>query len=128
MDYVQDLHELCETLGEAVKEANEKIRQAGGKLTGDDVGYVDKLTHALKSIKAVIAMSGDEDEYSNDDGASYWYPTRSHNMSNRSHRRYSRSREFSRNNTLADQLRDLLQDAPDDKTRQEIKRLIERLD
>ncbi len=65
MDYVKDLHELCETISESIKDANEKIRAAGGKLNGSDVDYVDKLTHALKSVKATIAMMEDEDGYSN---------------------------------------------------------------
>ena len=93
---MDELHELCDTLHDAVREANDKIRQAGGKLTGDDLTYIDKLTHSLKSVKAVIAM-GD----------------------NTSHRM--------KYNGFAEQLKNLLPDAPDDKTRMDIKRLIERL-
>ncbi len=124
MNYANDLHELCETLGKAVREANDKIKQSGGTLKGDDLSYIDKLTHSIKSIKTVLPMM--EDEYSND-GMSYWRPTRSHD-DGMSRRRYSRYSEYSNNNTLADQLRDLLPDSPDDKTRQDIKRLIDRLE
>ena len=56
MDYINDLHEMCDTLSHELKEANEKISNGGGKLSGSDLDYVDKLTHALKSIKTTIAM------------------------------------------------------------------------
>lgn len=73
MDYYNELHELCETIKEAISEANEKIKKAGGSLSAGDVEYIDKLTHSLKSIKAVMAMMDEEDggEYSGSDGGSY---------------------------------------------------------
>ena len=69
MDNTKELHELCETISSAITEANEKIRAAGGKLTAGDVDYVDKLTHAMKSVKAVIGMMDEEGE-----GYSGYYP------------------------------------------------------
>ena len=67
---IKVLYDLCETLSRALKDANEKIRNAGGKLGAGDLDYLDKLTHSLKSIKTTIAMveSEDEGEYSNN----YW--------------------------------------------------------
>ncbi len=70
MDYINELHELCETISREIAEANEKIRSSGGKLTGGDYETIDKLTHSLKSIKAVIAMMEDEGG-SYADGGSY---------------------------------------------------------
>lgn len=64
MDYMNDLHELCETLSREIGEANDKIRSAGGKLSGSDLDYVDKLTHAMKSLKTTIAMLESEGDYS----------------------------------------------------------------
>ena len=61
MDYLKDLHETCETLSREIGEANDKIRTAGGKLTAGDLEYIDKLTHALKSVKTTIAMIEAED-------------------------------------------------------------------
>ena len=61
MHNIEDLHELCETLSREVGEANDKIRTAGGKLTAGDLEYIDKLTHALKSVKTTIAMVEAED-------------------------------------------------------------------
>ena len=41
--------------------------------------------------------------------------------------RYSRERGYSRND-LADKMRELMADAPDDRTRQEIQRMVEKLE
>lgn len=64
---IKTLHDLCEVISRELEDANEKIRKAGGKLSAGDVDYIDKLTHALKSIKTTIAMmeAEDEDGYSN---------------------------------------------------------------
>lgn len=56
------LYDLCEVISRELDECNEKIRQAGGKLSAGDVDYLDKLTHALKSIKTTIAMIEADDE------------------------------------------------------------------
>ena len=48
--------------------------QSGGKLSGSDLDYVDKLTHALKSIKTTIAMVEAEDGGSYSDGSYRMYP------------------------------------------------------
>jgi hypothetical protein len=56
MDYINDLEQLCESIGEALREANDKIKKAGGKLTAGDVAYIDQITHAMKSIKTTLAM------------------------------------------------------------------------
>ena len=63
MDYINDLHQMCETIGDAMHEANEKIKKAGGKLSAGDVAYIDQITHAMKSIKTTLAM--EEGKYSN---------------------------------------------------------------
>ena len=62
MHNIEDLHELCETLSREVGDANEKIRAAGGKMTSGDLEYIDRLTHALKSVKTTIAMAEAEDD------------------------------------------------------------------
>lgn len=56
------LYDLCEVISRELDECSEKIRQAGGKLSAGDVDYLDKLTHALKSIKTTIAMMEADDE------------------------------------------------------------------
>lgn len=136
MDKIKELHELCETLTESIAEANERIRAAGGKLTAGDVDYVDKLTHALKSVKASVAMMEDEDEgYSGHypymggygsyrDGS---YARGRRNAPRDSMGRYSGERGYSRAG-LADELRGMMHDAPDERTRQEIQRLADKLE
>lgn len=73
---LETLYDLCETISRELEEANEKIRKAGGKLSAGDVDYIDKLTHAMKSLKTTIAMMESEDEeggYSSRGGMSNRY-------------------------------------------------------
>ena len=145
MDYTKDLHELCETLSEAIREANEKIRAGGGKLNAGDTTYIDQLTHALKSVKATIAMMENEDEgysghYPYYMGGSYDDGGMGGNRSMRgrsyAQRRDSRGRYsntynrdgYSRDGSMVEELRELMQDAPDDRTRQEFQRFITKIE
>ena len=136
MDIVKDLYELCDTLSKELTDVNEKIRNAGGKMSAGDLEVADKLTHAIKSVKATIAMVEDEDGYSN------YYPVRgsysdgsyrgnsyrmSHTRRRDSRGRYSGERGYSRND-LADKMRDLMDDAPDERTRQEMERMVNKLE
>lgn len=99
------LYDLCEVISRELEECNEKIRQAGGKLSAGDVDYLDKLTHSMKSIKTTIAMMESENEggYSNRGGNSNrympWYGGMSYegngnqgNSMNRGGRSYARGR------------------------------------
>lgn len=145
MDYIKDLHELCETLSREIGETNEKIRKAGGKLSAGDLEYVDKLTHALKSVKATIAMMEDEGEgysghYPYYMGGSYDDGSMGGNRSMRgrsyAQRRDSRGRYsntysrdgYSRGGDMVEELRELMQDAPDERTRQEFQRFITKIE
>lgn len=135
MDYTNDLHELCETLSREIGEANEKIRSAGGKLSAGDLDYIDKLTHALKSVKATVGMMEDEGYSSNYPymGSSYGDMNRgsyrrSYAQKRDSMGRYSRERGYSRDNGMVEELRELMQDAPDERTRQEFQRFITKLE
>lgn len=156
MDMMKDLHEMCETVSKAISQANDKIRTAGGKVSTADVDYIDKLTHALKSIKATMAMEGGED---GEEGGSYGSYARDGRYSRRMYRgsyddgsyddgsyargrgryanrdsmgRYSSdgySREgYSRDGGMVDELRDLMNRAPDDQTRQEFQRMIQKME
>ena len=60
MDEIRMLHELCGALFEQLKPVKEKIVK-GGMSTGD-LEAVDKMTHAIKSIKTITAMMEAEDE------------------------------------------------------------------
>jgi hypothetical protein len=139
MDYLKDLHEMCDTLSRELGEANEKVRKNGGKLSGSDLEYIDRLTHAIKSIKTTIAMTEAEDGGSYADGmqgGSYgMYPhwnyggsyARGRNARRDSMGRYS-SRGYSRDQEMISELRELMEDAPDERTRQEFQRFISKIE
>lgn len=161
MDYINELHELCESISHGIAEANEKIRAAGGKLAASDVDYLDKITHTLKSIKSTIAMMEDEDGgYSSYDdgmsGGSYEnqggsYENRGSNrsyMTGSSYRRngrsynrggsYARGRgryanrdsmgRYSSDDGLVEELRGLMNDAPNDQIKREMQTLMEKIE
>lgn len=130
MDYLKDLHEMCEILGRELGDANEKVRMGGGTLSGSDLDYIDKLTHALKSVKTTIAM------IEADDGESGMYPyyrgsyNRGGSYARRrdSMGRYSSARGYSRDDDMIAELRDLMNEAPDDKMKQEFQRFIDKIE
>jgi hypothetical protein len=143
MDYINDLHELCETISREIGDANEKIRNAGGKLTAGDADYIDKLTHSLKSIKATIAMMEDEDGYSSANypmGGSY-ARRGGYSRENGTYRSYARGRmnaprdsmgrysgRYSRDDGMVEELRGLMEDAPNDAIKRDIQRLVDKLE
>ena len=167
---VNDLHEMCETLGRALKKANDKIRTSGGELSSSDMDYVNKLSHSLKSVVTTAAMKEAEEMddggsygdgsyrrgYSRDggsyryagyyrdgsyDGGSYnggsydggsYARGRGRNAKRDSMGRYS-SRGYSRDGysghgDMVDELRELMEQAPDEGTRQEMQRLIQKME
>lgn len=153
----KDLSELFEMLSRALKEANEKLRSAGGKLSTSDLDYVNKLSHSLKSIKATIKMIEDEEM---EDGGSYGdgsYRMRGYSRndyrgsyddgsyargrgryanrdamgrySSRDGGSYGYSRDgYSGHGDMVEELRELMQDAPNEQLRQEMQRLIEKME
>lgn len=146
---VKDLHELCETLSRSIATANEKIRSAGGKLSTGDVDYVDKLVHATKSIKAIEKMMEEsemmDDGYSErgysrgydrgsyrgsySDGGSYAMGRGRGRYANRdSMGRYSSNDGYSRGGDTVSELREIMRDLPDDQTRQEMQRIVSKLE
>lgn len=141
MDYTKDLHEMCEILSRELSEANDKIRQAGGKMSGSDLDYVDKLTHALKSIKTTIAMMEADEGTS---GRMYPYYGGSYNDgsynnggSYRGRSSYARGRmnarrdsmgRYSGDDNMVAELRELMEDAPDERMKQEFQRFISKIE
>lgn len=132
-----DLEELCHAVENDLQKTNEKLRMAGGEMSGSDLEYVDKLTHTLKSIKTTMAMMDAEDGYSHEGGRNmggnyggrymgYSYAGR-RNARRDSMGRYTRG--YSRGNEeMLDQVRDLMEQAPDDQTRREFQKILDRLD
>lgn len=141
----EDLEDICETLGTKLEDANERIRKAGGEVTDGDIALLDKLTHAIKSVKTTMAMMDPEgysrEGYARDgQGGSQGghsgrydnrYPghssARGRDAKRDSMGRYSRS-DGGGNEEIVAQLREIMQDAPDDKTRREFDRMIFKLE
>jgi hypothetical protein len=127
MDIMKDLETLCEIVSEKLSEKIRKVKNNG--MSDGDLDTLDKLTHTLASTKKSMAFTEDEQGYSGHypmgDGSfreSYRGSYRGGSYRNRdSMGRYSR-------NNLADKMRDLMMDAPDDRTRQEIQRMVEKLE
>lgn len=145
---MKDLTELCEILSRAINTSTEKIRGAGGKLSTGDIDYIDKLTHSLKSIKSVMAMEEaemDDGDYSGrmysrgydrgsyrgsyNDGGSYAMGRGRGRYANRdSMGRYSsRDDGYSRGGNMADELREIAQNAPNEQVKQDIMRILDKM-
>lgn len=137
MDYMNDLHELCESISRAINTANEKIRGAGGKLSAADVDYIDKLTHSLKSVKAVIAMMDDEDASSYSDGSYGGYRMRGYSRNGyndgsfRGRGRYAKRDSmgrYSSDDGVAEELRGLMNEVPNESIKRDIQRIVEKME
>lgn len=125
---MKELHELKEKLMDELKDYGRK------EMTAGNLEVVDKLAHATKNLCKIME---DEEGYSGrympwayDDGMDRRsYNDRSYNDRSYARRdsrgRYS-SEGYSRHG-LADKLRDLMEEAPDEQTRMEIKRLVDKM-
>lgn len=132
-----DLTEICDTLSEELSKANSKLDSAGGEMTAGDLEYIDKLTHALKSVKTIKAMMDSEDGMSRDDGMMMNRGTSSNGYSYRRGRgynarrdsmgRYSSERGYSRDDNMIMELRELMEDVPDERTRKEFQKFINKV-
>ena len=84
------LYKLCEALMEELDHYSKKIEKSDG-MSPSDLETVDKLTHALKSVKTTITMmeADDEGDYSSRGGNSYrympWYGGTSYEGGNTNH-------------------------------------------
>lgn len=125
------LYDLKEMLCKELEEYGKK-----GELSAGTLDIVDKLTHTIKNLDKIIEVY-EEEEYSNY-GGSYnngnMMPGRSQSYARgrgRNARRDSMGRYssdgYSRTGDMVDRLRELMTEAPDDRTRQEIQRLADRM-
>lgn len=137
----ESLYELKDMLCEELEEYGKK-----GELTAGSLEIVDKLTHTIKNLDKIIEKMEDDEEYSNYGGSyegdGYGGMTTNRSM-NRGGRSYARGRGrnakrdsmgryssngYSRTGDLADRLRELAADAPDDRTRTEIHKLVSKME
>lgn len=141
MDMIKELGEMKETIANEIAEANKRIRQSGGDMNTADIEIIDKLTHSMKSLATTCAMLEAEEQGYSGYGGSYYSGRENRNGSSREYRTggsygdYSRrnSREnrnsygYSRNGNMMDHLRVMIDEAPDEQTRMEIKMLMDKL-
>ena len=135
---IEMLHKLCAALMEELEEYSKKIEKTDGMSAGD-LEAVDKLSHALKSIKTTIAMMEADDGYSerympryggmsyadngrgNRGGSGYENSyARGRNARRDSMGRYSRDGGYSyaaEMDGIMDELRGMMADMPADKQR-----------
>lgn len=131
------MHELME-LKEMLCEELEKY--GNEELTAGSLEVVDKLSHAIKNIGKIIEMYEDEDysnEYRGDSYRQGSYRGESYRRGNSrgssrrggsyAQRRDSRGR-YSRDSSMVEELRDLMEDAPNEKTRKEFEKFISKIE
>lgn len=112
---MRELYELRDVLCKELEGYGKKELSAGSLST------IDTLAHAIKNIDKIIEF---------DDGG---YSSRGYDSYRGSYRDgYSRRRDsmgrYSRSGDMVDRLRDLMEDATDDRTRQEIQRLVTKME
>jgi hypothetical protein len=116
-DWTKDMHGICEKLTEEISEMNKKMDKNGGKMSAGDLEALDKLTHALKSIKTTLAMEEYDDDRSGDymggnRGGSYerggsYARGRGRNARRDSMGRYSSEYGYSRDEAIDDMAEDI---------------------
>lgn len=125
---MHEIHELKNRLCDELDEYGSK-----GKLDVGDLDVVDKLAHTIKNLDKIIETY--EDGYSYDmvydgsyDGRSY-ARGRGSNAKRDSMGRYSRRRGYSMDSaSMVQELKELMKEAPDDRTRQEFQRFIAKVE
>lgn len=150
---MQEIYELKEMLCEELEKYGSK-----GDLNTGELEIVDKLAHAVKNLGKIIEMADEEEysgqmmgggsyqggSYqrggggnrggggggSSNRGGSYQRGGRGGRNNNPTGRnQYSRERGYSRAaEDMVEQLRDMMEEAPDQQTRKEIQRLITKME
>ena len=133
MDKLMDF--VCDELKEIERKAG------NGKLSMAEVEYADKLAHLKKNLLKADEMTGEgEFSYGYDGGSFRMFPVNngmnSMNMGSYAGRRnarrdsmgrYSRN-GYSRDSEMVSELREMMETAPDERTRQEFQRFITKIE
>jgi hypothetical protein len=101
-----------------------------GKLSMSEIQYADMLTHLKKNLLKTDEMTG-EGEFSMGMRNSYnrGYNDMSYTRGRRRDTMGRYSMEgYSRNDEMVDKLRDMMEDAPDDMTRKEFEKFIQKVE
>lgn len=129
---MHEIYELKERLCDELKEYGKK------ELTSGSLDAIDKLSRVVKNLGKIIDKY-EESEYSYENGMPYT-DSMSYARNGRRSGRYSSARRrdsmgrYSRrgysmdNKEMIEELRDLMNDAPDDRTRQEFQSFIDKME
>ena len=140
MELLKELKDLKETIANEITQANKEIKKSGGDLNSGDIEMIDKLAHSMKSLVTTCAMLEAEDNggysernmpyYSRDDGYARRYGSGNYGSYARNESRYSRDNRngYSRGVNWDDHLRMMMDEAPDEATRMDIKKLMDKFD
>ncbi len=149
MDIIKELYDMKETVGQKIADANKKLHKAGGAMDMSDIEIVDKLAHTMKSLVSTCKMLEAEDgEYSEtgplynpvntgysgrrgemrDDGYSRNGRGNNGGYSRNGHSRGNRYGYSTRTEDMTEQLIQMMEDAPDEMTRMEIKKLVDKME
>ena len=131
---MHELNELKEMLCKELKEYGEK-----GEMSTGTLDVVDKLAHTVKNLDKIIEAYEDEEGYSSRNhpdgmGGSYRsYPrmyrggSYARGRKRDSMGRYS-SNGYSRDDGMVEELRGLMEDAPNEAIKRDIQRLIDKVE
>lgn len=126
-----ELKHICEILENELANVNKKLDKSDGVLSGDDISYIDKLTHSIKSIKTTIAMmeaeDGESGRYSMPHYGGYNYGG-SYRRGRDSMGRYTSRRGYSYDDGMIEELRSLMESAPDERTKSEFRQFIAKME
>ena len=132
------MHKLCEYIDKELEELEHKAG-VGQKLSAGEIQYGDMLAHFKKSLLTNDAMEGYDDEYSNDNRAmrdnrsmrsmrgndgNSMARGRTGNVRRDSMGRYSRDDAL---DDMVDELEELMEKAPDEQTKKEFRRFINKV-
>lgn len=128
MHKLEDLKNmLCDQLEEYADE----------ELTAGTLDVVDKLTHTIKNLDKIISKYYGEDGYSNNYNGYYrddymrngsYARGRGRNAKRDGLGRYSSDMGYSRDEGMISELHAMMEDAPDEKTRQKLQKFIQRME
>lgn len=129
-----ELKHICEILENELANVNKKLDKSDGVLSGDDISYIDKLTHSIKSIKTTIAMMEAEDGESGRYSMPHYGYGNSYNYGGSYRRgrdsmgRYTSRRGYSYDDGMIEELRSLMESAPDERTKSEFRQFIAKME
>ena len=122
------MHKLIDYICDKLEDIERKVEK-GAELSMTEVQYMDTLAHAKKNLMKAEEMA--EEGYSNgydyDDGRSYARGRRGNVRRDRMGR-YSRRGYSMGNDEMVSELHALMENAPDEQTRREFQRFIDKIE